>query len=53
MEFRKVKLPDVKEIKYVGRKAAASPATGYSKLHAEQERMILSQVFNKKVAVTN
>jgi 2-oxoglutarate dehydrogenase E1 component len=53
MAFRNVKLPEGKELKYVGRKAAASPATGYSKLHAEQEKAILSQVFTKQLVKSN
>ncbi len=51
MAFRTVNLPDGKELKYVGRKAAASPATGYSKLHVEQDKSILKQLFDKKVVV--
>jgi len=53
MAFRNAKLPDGKELKYVGRKAAASPATGYSKLHVEQEKSILSQVFTKQLVKSN
>jgi len=51
MAFRAVNLPNAKELKYVGRKAAASPATGYSKLHVEQDKSILKQLFDKQVVV--
>jgi 2-oxoglutarate dehydrogenase E1 component len=53
MAFRGTKLPQGKELKYVGRKASASPATGYSKLHAQQEKEIFSQVFTKQAVVSN
>jgi 2-oxoglutarate dehydrogenase E1 component len=52
MAFRTVNLPDAKELKYVGRKAAASPATGYSKLHVEQDKSILKEIFDRKVVVS-
>ena len=51
MAFRAVNLPNAKELKYVGRKAAASPATGYSKLHVEQDKSILKQLFDKQDVV--
>jgi 2-oxoglutarate dehydrogenase E1 component len=39
-------------IQYIGRTEAASPATGYSKLHAAQQQAILDKVFQQvKVSV--
>ncbi len=34
-----------KKIEYIGRKAAASPATGYANRHAKQQKEILDKVF--------
>lgn len=51
LNFRKVKLIEGKTIKYVGRIATASPATGYAKLHLAQEKDILNKVFEKQLAV--
>ena len=33
-----------KEVRYIGRKAAASPATGYIKRHIDQQRQIVEKV---------
>ena len=43
--FRKVNL------KYIGRPETASPATGYGKLHAQQQQNIIDKVFQKQLAV--
>ena len=34
-----------REISYIGRKPAASPATGYAKRHLFQQKEILKEVF--------
>ena len=34
-----------KKLDYIGRKAAASPATGYANRHAKQQKEILDKVF--------
>ena len=34
-----------KEVRYIGRKPAASPATGYIKRHIDQQRQIIEKVF--------
>jgi len=36
----------VQEVKYIGRKAAASPATGYLKKHLAQQKEIIEKVFS-------
>jgi 2-oxoglutarate dehydrogenase E1 component len=36
----------VQEIKYIGRKPAASPATGYLKKHLAQQKEIIEKVFS-------
>ena len=38
-------------LKYVGRNEGASPATGYSKIHADQQKAIVSKVFEKTLVV--
>ena len=35
-----------KEVKYIGRQPAASPATGYLKKHLAQQKKIIEKVFN-------
>ena len=35
-----------KEVKYIGRKAAASPASGYLKKHLAQQKEILHKVLS-------
>ena len=42
-KFREVNL------KYVGREASASPATGYGKLHNQQQESIINAVFTKQL----
>ena len=37
---------DEKEVRYIGRKPAASPATGYIKRHIDQQRLIVDKVFS-------
>lgn len=39
---------DVK-LKYIGRNESASPATGYAKMHAEQQQAIMNGVFVKQL----
>lgn len=43
--FREVNL------KYIGRPETASPATGYGKLHVQQQQHIIDRVFQKQLAV--
>ncbi|MGQ0829896.1 MAG: 2-oxoglutarate dehydrogenase E1 component [Bacteroidota bacterium] len=45
--FREVNL------KYVGRNESASPATGYGKLHAQQQESIVNKVFSKSLVQSN
>ncbi|MDQ3048643.1 MAG: hypothetical protein M3R27_13930, partial [Bacteroidota bacterium] len=40
------------QLKYIGRNESASPATGYSKLHAQQQEGIVKRVLEKQL-VTN
>ena len=35
-----------KEVRYIGRKPAASPATGYMKRHIDQQKQIVEKVFS-------
>ena len=35
-----------KEVRYIGRKPAASPATGYLKKHLAQQQEIIEKVFS-------
>jgi 2-oxoglutarate dehydrogenase E1 component len=37
---------EVREVKYIGRKPAASPATGYLKKHLAQQKEIIEKVFS-------
>ena len=36
----------MKEVNYIGRKPAASPATGYLKKHLAQQKEIIEKVFS-------
>lgn len=38
-----------RQLKYIGRAEAASPATGFSKNHAEQQQAILDALFSKQL----
>lgn len=49
LAFRAVKLLNGQTLKYIGRTASASPATGYAKLHLVQEKNILDAVFKKQL----
>ncbi len=49
LSFRTVKLLNGQILKYVGRAASASPATGYAKLHVAQEKNIMEAVFKKQL----
>ena len=35
-----------REVRYIGRKPAASPATGYIKRHIDQQKQIVEKVFS-------
>lgn len=43
--FREVNL------KFIGRNESASPATGYGKLHTQQQQSIIDRVFEKQLAI--
>lgn len=43
--FREVNL------RYIGRNESASPATGYGKLHTQQQESIVNKVFEKKLVI--
>ena len=45
MDFRLYKSKN-KEVKYVGRSPAASPATGYLKKHLAQQKEIIEKVLS-------
>jgi 2-oxoglutarate dehydrogenase E1 component len=49
LSFRTVKLLNGQTLKYIGRAASASPATGYAKLHVAQEKNIMEAVFKKQL----
>ncbi len=42
-------LSNTLKLKYIGREAAASPATGFSKKHEQETQKILTQVFEKSI----
>lgn len=43
------KLRDVLNVKYIGRNESASPATGYSKTHNEQQQAIVNKLFQREL----
>ncbi len=50
--FREINLPPGQTgLKYIGRHETASPATGYGKLHVQQQQNIIDRVFEKQLAV--
>ncbi|GAB4201469.1 MAG: 2-oxoglutarate dehydrogenase E1 component [Bacteroidia bacterium] len=48
-QFVFYQLRDDLKLKYIGRPASASPATGFSKKHEEETKKILEQVFEKSM----
>ena len=38
-------------LKYIGRKAAASPATGYAKTHSKEQNAIVMDAFGAAILV--
>lgn len=48
-QFVFYQLKDDLKLKYIGRPASASPATGFSKKHEEETKKLLEQVFEKSM----
>lgn len=48
-QFVFYQLKDDVKLKYIGRPASASPATGFSKKHEEETKKLLEQVFEKSL----
>jgi 2-oxoglutarate dehydrogenase E1 component len=51
-QFVFYQLKDDISLKYIGRPASASPATGFSKKHEEETKALLSKVFEKSLSKT-
>lgn len=51
-KYIQYELKDLK-LKYVGRPAAASPATGFSKKHAEETQQIFNKIFEHQKVLNN
>ncbi|HPQ08632.1 MAG TPA: 2-oxoglutarate dehydrogenase E1 component [Bacteroidia bacterium] len=51
-QFVFYQLKDDISLKYIGRPASASPATGFSKKHEEETKTLLSKVFEKSLSKT-
>jgi 2-oxoglutarate dehydrogenase complex dehydrogenase (E1) component-like enzyme len=47
MQFQEI-LPNTHNLKYVGRPASPSTATGSSKMHLAEQELIISQALNFK-----
>jgi len=45
LSFMKMNMPDDFSMKYVSRPASAASATGYSKMHAKEQQLIIDQAF--------
>jgi len=48
--FMKLAFPEV-NLKYIGRNESASPATGYGRMHTQQQQSIIDKVFEKQLAI--